>query len=1016
MSEDTQAATNHFADPDPSHRFADPDPSHRFADPDPALTLGSTHAGFTVTRVEELPERRGWGYVFRHQTSGAQLAWIACDDTNRAFAIAFKTPPANSTGVFHILEHSVLDGSKRFPTKEPFVHLLKSSMQTFLNAITFPDKTMYPVSSTNKRDLENLMDVYLDAVFHPNIYTHPHIFEQEGWHLEVADNDEASLVYNGVVLNEMKGALSNPDEVLFETLCSQLFPDTCYQYDSGGNPRAITKLSYEEFLDTHARHYTPRNSYSFLYGDIDIEHMLSFVGTHLDSALERSGDKGPNKLCLQSPVTPEPIQVCMEISQENACLGIAYVLNANDRTTQLALSVLLDALMGSNEAPLKRHLLGLNLANDVVCMVVDGLLQPMLIFQLKGVHEGAVDTFRTELEAAAAELVKNGIPRDCLEASLARAEFALREHNYGSYSAGVYLAISAMSSWLHDDERPFEYLHYETSLKELSDGLATTYYEDLLNDVVCTSIHTAQVEVLPGQTGSAKEEAAELAVMREKLDDDDIAAISAKVEALRTEQFAPDTAEAIASLPRLHVSDIDEPAQEPPVEKLENEPLCVYHDIPTDHIMYVYHYFGLSNISWDELPYVTILTDVLGKLATSQHSALELDTLCGRELGNLSFFTEVVSMHNMRNELRPMFVVGASALSQHATSVATILQEIWSSTDFSDHARIHDILLQCKVAMEQMFISAGHSLAVARASSYFSPAELCRQQLSGIDYYLFLKDTLEHFDERADGIEHRLHDIAQRIFSASNLETSFTGSKEDYERWREAASDFSLTPVQATPASLTPTQAAPAQATPALIIPEPQIRNEAFVIPGDVCFVGAAFDAHSMGVVPHGSWSVCSRVISYDYLWDRVRKQGGAYGCGFKASTESIMQLYSYRDPAIDPTLAAYDEIAHWLATWQPSQEEFEGYIISSVASLDAPETARALMRRQDIQRLCKRPETWRASLRTQMLNCTLANLHEKAEILQHLAAKRGTCVFGNLRSIESSKAPLQTIQLMDSM
>ncbi len=988
MTEDTQGSHEHSVAFDPTLVTK------------PTLALGDIIAGFTLTRIEELPELRGWGYEFRHRTSGARLLWMACDDSNRAFAIAFKTPCENSTGVFHIIEHSVLDGSEHFPTKEPFVHLLKSSMQTFLNAMTFPDKTMYPVSSTNERDLENLMDVYLDAVFHPNIYANPHIFEQEAWHVEVGDDAEASLMYNGVVLNEMKGALSSPDEVLFESLCAQLFPDTCYQYDSGGNPLEIPKLSYEDFLDTHARHYTPSNSYSFLYGDIDIERELAFIAKHLDNASKRS-QGSPNPLCLQSPVMPEPIQIPMQTTPENACLGIAYVLNANDRTSMLALSVLVDALMGSNEAPLKRHLLELNLANDVVCMVIDGLLQPMLIFQLKGIHEGAADTFRAALEDGARKLVKDGIPRDVLEASLARIEFALREHDYGSYSAGVYLAMNAMSSWLYDDERPFEYLHYEASLQELNDGLSTTYFEDLLNDIVCTSSHTAQVEVVPGDAGSAQEEEARLAELREGLDDAGIAAIREQVEALRLEQFAPDSPEAIATLPQLRISDIEEPKQDPSTQRISDAPLCVYHDIATDHILYAYHYFDLTSITWQELPYVSILTDVLGKLATTKHTAQELDTLCGRELGNLSFFTEVLPMHNNRDELRPLFVVGTSALSQKAASAARIAQEIWSTTDFSDHKRIHDILLQCKVSMEQMFISAGHSLATSRAASYFSRAALCRQQLSGVDYYFFLKDLLEHFDERADELEQRLRDIASRIFSQGNLETSFTGSMEDYEIWREAAADFSLAPIQ------------PVQA---LVIPQATPKNEAFVIPGDVCFVGAAFDVAPLGVTYDGSWSVCSRIISYDYLWDRVRKQGGAYGCGFKIGSESICQLYSYRDPAIDPTLAAYDAIGAWLSSWEASALELEGYIISSVATLDAPETARTCMRRQDTQRMAKYPSSWRASLREQMLDTTLADLREKAHILEQLADRRATCVFGNLKSIEKSKASLHTIQLMDKV
>lgn len=455
--------------------------SHDFATPEPNLAPGSAHHGFVVESAEPLPEVSGCAYVMRHTATGARLMWLACADDNKAFAIAFKTPPANDTGVFHILEHSVLCGSDRFPVKEPFVHLLKSSMQTFLNALTFPDKTMYPVASTNDQDLENLMDVYLDAVLHPAIYHRPRIFEQEGWHYEMGeakgageggkDAAEAPLTYNGVVYNEMKGAFSNPEELLLNGIARSLFPNTPYGWVSGGDPDHIPELTYEEFLDTHARHYQLKNSYATLYGNLDIEEKLAFLDERFLGAAQRGAGE-PNALPLHEPVSPELLQVPMATTPDNACVGVAYVFaTASERERVLAADVLVDALVGSNEAPLKRMVLESGLGRDVTGFLYDGLLQPMLVFELKGAKPGVAQDFRDLVEATCSSLVTEGLGQDNLEASLAQAEFNLREGDWG-YPDGVGLAIQVMSGWLYDDGAATSYLRYEAAMAHMHAGLA----------------------------------------------------------------------------------------------------------------------------------------------------------------------------------------------------------------------------------------------------------------------------------------------------------------------------------------------------------------------------------------------------------------------------------------------------------------------------------------------------------------------------------------------------------------
>lgn len=956
-----------------------------FIEPRGELAVGTAHAGFVVTSVEPIPELSGCAYVMRHEATGARALWLACADVNKAFAISFKTPPADDTGVFHILEHSVLCGSDRYPVKEPFVNLLKTSMQTFLNAMTFPDKTMYPVASTNTADLENLMGVYLDAVLHPAIWHRPRIFEQEGWHLE-ADEDGA-LSYNGVVLNEMKGALSDPDDVLYQALTRALFPDTCYRHESGGNPRAIPTLTYEAFLDNHARHYAPSNAYVFLYGDLDVDRELALVDEALRGAAER-GAGAPNPLALQAPVRPERTEVRMATAPGNAEIGLSYVLGtAADRARVLAADVLLDALCGSNESPLKRRVLDAGLADDFSAMLIDGVLQPQVMFTLKGLREGAGERFRALVESTCAELAENGIPRDKLEASLAQAEFNLREGDWGGYPDGVALAIQSMSSWLYDDGRPVDYLRYEDALAELKRGLSEGLFERLLREVVCESAHCAEVELVPVAGGDADEEAAELARLREGMDEKDVEAVRAEVDALRAEQEAPDTPEALATLPVLRVSDIGPAPAEPAPVDAEAPLPCVGHELDTHGIDYVYHYFDLRCLEFDDLPYAGLLSDLLGRLATARRSASELDTLVETNLGGLDFFVETYTRDDDLSFAAPTLVVGASALAEKADALCDLPHEVWGETDFSDLARVRDILTQRRVALEQYYVSSGHSAALGRTSTYFSAAARASGAMGGVDYYLFLRELLEHWDERAGELPGRLSSLCARVFTAGNVTVSFTGPASERARFWERGGTLALPS---------------ADVAQRLVVPTRGARREAFVIPSDVAYVaqGSGPSAADAGTV--GAWQVATRVLSYDYLWNEVRVKGGAYGVGFKRSTEGLRQFWSYRDPSVDATLARYDAAAAWLSGWDGAPAELDGYVVATVASHDAPVKPRQLARRQDVARFCARPEGWRDEVRAQELSVTADDVRALAAALADEGAARGVCVFGGRGAVEA--------------
>ena len=973
----------------------------RFATPDPALAVGTTHAGFTVRAIHALPELSGTAYVMRHDATGARLMWLATEDQNRSFAIAFKTPPADDTGVFHILEHSVLCGSERFPVKEPFVNLLKSSMQTFLNALTFPDKTMYPVSSTNITDLENLMDVYLDAVLHPAIYQRRRIFEQEGWHYEY-NRETDQLSYNGVVFNEMKGALSDPDDVAFMHIERALFPDTPYGFESGGNPRAIPNLTYEHFIDTHARHYNLPNSYTILYGDLDIDRELAFVGERFDAAADRGAGE-PNPLPLQEPVVTPMTQVNMATAPENASVTLAYVLGtAADRRRVLAVDILADAIAGSNEAPLKRAVLDADLGDEFQVSLLDGLLQPQLILMLKGAKPGVADRFQKLVADECARLCREGIPTDRLEASLAQAEFNLREGDWGgSYSDGVALSMQAMSGWLYDDDRPVDYLRYEDEIAWMHEGLSQGLFEELLDQLICHSNHCAAIELVPVTEGDAAEEAAELARLRAEMDDAQIEAIEAEVAALREEQERPDAPEDLAKLPHLTIDEIGEAPYEEPARMVEAPLPCVAHELDTHHIVYAYQYFDLRRLSFEDLPYVGLLTDLLTKLDTSRLSAADLDTTLERNLGSLAFATEVYANGEDIDFYRPALIVGASALSEKVAELATLPAEVWRTTCFDNLDQIHDILQQCRVMKEQGFLGAGHVSAAARLSGYFRRAAIVRDQLSGIGYYLLIKDLLNNWDERAPELPARFSSLAKRIFTADEVLVSIVGSAEDRARYWEAAGTLGLEPAG--------TDACAHQ----LVVPEPQVLNEAFVTPANVCFVVEGMDDGAPDEDAYGSWSIASRALSYDYLWNEVRVKGGAYGCGFRHTPLGLAQFWSYRDPGVSPTVTRFERAADWVSAWNPSDDDLTGYIVSDVASQDAPLKPRRLARRQDTNILAGIPEDRRARIRAQKLAVTRESVRTLASNLADLHGQRAFCVFGNRELIEASGLDLKVIDLM---
>ncbi len=981
-------------------------------------SIAQSH-GFTLTFSVDVSFLDGTAYTLFHEKSGAKLFYLENEDPEKAFTISFKTPPVDDTGVFHILEHSVLEGSRKFPVKSPFVYLQKSSMSTYLNAETYPDHTTYPVASTNEQDLMNLMDVYLDAVFYPSIYNKRTIFEQEGWHLEF-DADGNELTYSGVVYNEMKGALSNPNKVLIHTLNKALFPDTAYRFVSGGTPEAIPDLTYEEFLDSHRRHYRTDNSCITLYGDLDIDRFLAHIDdeylTPLAYAHESDAEKEvgePNTLDLQSPVIRTGVKKSMVTSSENACAALGFVTGvacASESERQLAIGILLDVILNHNEAPLKRALLDYGIADDVFGGVFGDFYQPYAFVVFKGFKPGTNKSLLDIFEEQVQKLIDEGLDHNLLEADISHLEFATYECDLPMSKGLSFFSNSAILSWVYgyDDEHSTENLDFAEAFAHLRKRVDEGYFEQLLGEVFLENDHFAEVEVVPCESVEPSDVDKRLADLSNTLNTDTRQKIENDVAALRVAQEIPDNPENIKKLPQLSIADIGKAPAEGEFG-FEKKPVpCLRHHLSTHGIAYVHRYFDLSHITFEDLPYVEVLSMVLGRLDTSYHSSQDLGTLSESKLGRINVGIKFFSNDYERDVYVPKFVASASALSENVEFIATIMNEILLNTDFSDHKKIFEILMQRCLAMKQGCIQNGNSFALMRVMSYFLPIGVVYEQLSGMDFYIFLKDLCDHFDERISFLENKLRELAKSIFVNKGCLLSYTGTDEDLKRLVAAGITFGDTAAAAKESFSKPSVI---QGTPF-----PVDKHEAFIIPSDVSFTSMGFDCRLLDVpyvLPYsGAWLVASRVLSYDYLWDEIRVKGGAYGVDFQVGRSGVMQFYSYRDPHIDKTIERFCAAGKWLSDFSPSKEEIDGYAISTVAEMDSPITTRGLISQQDTMFFSDRTLQDRLRIRAEVIESTVDGLRALGDIITQATDQHLVCTFGNRELVESSNEDFNVIDI----
>ena len=892
-------------------------------------------SAYTIEKEEALPDVNGLGVMLRHKKTGARVAIISNEDKNKAFCVSFRTPPENSTGVPHIIEHSVLCGSANFPLKDPFIELAKGSLNTFLNAMTASDRTMYPVASCNDQDFKNLMHVYMDAVFHPNIYKHEEIFKQEGWHYEL-ESPEAELVYNGIVYSEMKGAFSSPESVLYRVTQNSLFPDTTYGVESGGDPDVIPELTYEQFLDFHRRYYHPSNSYIFLYGNMDVVERLHWMDeAYLNHFTEQPID---STVAYQESFdgTRELItyySVNQESEEENATFLSYNVLTdaGLNQEKRIAFDILSRVLLNSPGAPLKKALLDAGIGEEIGGYHVNDMLQTYFTVISKNTTIDKKEQFVQIIEEVLTKCVEEGLNQESLQAAINSQEFHYREADFGSFPKGVLYAIEAMDSWNYDDNEPFLFRHGNEAYASLKGKISTGYFEQLIQEHLLNSKHRTIVTLAPkAGLNREKEEAVKekLAEYKASLSKEEIEEMVAKTKQLKEYQDTPSSKEAVLSIPLLKREDIEKKAD--PFVNEEKE-LCgiktLHQPIHTNGIAYLSLLFDFKKCPKRLLPYTGLLWRMYGQVDTSKHGYLELSNEIDIHTGGISYGNAIYRNWENIEEYTPKFVVNAKALYDKIPKTLELIREVLLDTQFTDAKRLLEILLEEKSRLESYLSSSGNAVAVRRATSYFDEAACLHQIInSDIEFYGFLADLVKNYEEKKEEMMAALAETATYLFGKDNLLINITAEEEGFAALQECADTLlSVLPEQVQAGE--PISFAPVK------------KQEGFITAGQVQYVALAGNFRKEGFSYNGTFAVLNTMLSYGYLWNNIRVKGGAYGASCSFAENGTVCFSSYRDPQLASTYETYYQTAEYLKNFEADERDMTKYIIGTMSKVDTPRT-----------------------------------------------------------------------------
>ena len=964
------------------------------------METGKVYHGFRLLEERKVAEVNSVARLFEHEVSGARLLHLENDDDNKVFSIAFRTLPADNTGLPHILEHSVLCGSRKFPVKEPFVELVKGSVKTFLNAMTFPDKTVYPVASRNATDFHNLMDVYLDAVFYPRAAKEPIIMMQEGWHYEI-DPKTGDLIYNGVVYNEMKGYYSSPETLLTVATQAALFPDTIYGFESGGDPDAITDLTFEQFAAFYRRYYHPSNSYLYLYGDMDLDQCLRFIDQEYLSAYRRKANL--SSLSLQPPFPRTVVREDFypispgERTDGKTLLSLNFVVGmATDPELYLAFQVLSHFLTDTPASPLKVALAEAGIGKETFGSFSKASLQMVLTVGVKGAEPEDRDRFLAVVYRTLQKLVIDGIDKKAIEASINTCEFELREADGTGLPKGLIYNIRCLDSWLYD-AHPLLHLEYNQTLARIKEGAQGRYFESLIEQRLMDNTHRALVVLRP-QAGLLESKAAEqrqkLAAEKERLGQAALQDLAAQTADLKRWQETPDSPAALAKIPLLNLSDLRPTAEQLPLiaEAVHAVPV-LFHPQFTNNISYLHLYFDTSAVPQADLPYLHLLSWVLGKVSTLDRGYTALANAINLSTGGITYQSRAFSAAADDAVFKPKFVVKGKALSHRLPELAALLAEILGRSRFDDHRRLRELVREARSVWETTLLNNGHEVASGRALGYFSPVGWYTESRL-LPFYQFLVQIEQNFDRQAEEIAERLADTARRVFTRNNCLASFADD--------EASWDRAIGEIDAILSSLGVDRRPPASFEFAF-----DRRNEGLMTSSKVQYVAQVANFRRLGRERReycGSMRVLQTLLGYEYLWNKVRVQGGAYGCFARFDRNGNMVFVSYRDPGLRETLEVYAGMPGFLRRLDLSSREMTKFIIGTIGQMDAPLTPAAKAERATEYYLRNITQADLQRERDEVMATSLAELKGYASLLEEALAQNYICVLGGEARIRQNR------------
>ena len=964
-------------------------------------------SAYELVREEKLPGIHSNGFLLRHKKSGARILLVENDDNNKVFSIGFRTPPPDSTGVPHIMEHSVLCGSKNFPAKDPFVELVKGSLNTFLNAMTYPDKTVYPVASCNDKDFKNLMHVYMDAVLYPNIYEHEEIFRQEGWSYQL-DSLEEPLGYNGVVYNEMKGAFSSPEGVLDRVILNTLFPDTSYANESGGDPDDIPDLTYEQFLDFHRTYYHPSNSYIYLYGDMDMEERLDWLDREYLSFFDAK--EVDSRIRFQEPfeeVKEHTFSYSIasdEPEEENTYLSYNKVIGTSlDRELYLAFQILDYALLSAPGAPLKKALTDAGIGKDIMGSYDNGIYQPIFSVIAKNAEESQKEEFVELIEKVLSGLAENGIDRKALEAGINYHEFRYREADFGNYPKGLMYGLQMMDSWLYDETEPFMHVEALKTFEAMKAKMGTGYFEELIRRYLLENTHGAIVIVRPEKGRTARldaELAQKLQAYKESLSQEEAELLVSRTHQLEEYQSEPDTEEDLNRIPVLERKDISRE-----ITPIYNEEMTisgtpvVFHEVETNGIGYVDVMFDLSGVAAEDLPYVGILQSVLGIIDTEHYEYGELFNEINMHTGGIGTALELYNdVTNVREKaFKATFEIKGKALYPKLSRTFEMMGEILSASKLSDTKRIREILDMLKSRLLMKFQSSGHTTAALRALAYASPSAQLKDMTNGIAFYEKVNEILEHYEECREKLSEKLSELSKRIFRPDNLMVSYTAARTGLAGMEELLCGLKSKLYTETP-----------EETACIIHCEK--KNEGFKTASKVQYVARTGNFIDNGASYTGALQILKVILSYDYLWQNIRVKGGAYGCMSNFTRVGDGYFVSYRDPNLKRTNEVYEGVVDYLKGFTVSDRDMTKYIIGTMSNIDQPLTPAAKGERSMNLYMNKVSADMIREERNQILDATQEDIRSLSRVAEAILKAGQICVIGSEEKIEEDRELFDTI------